>query len=388
MALGIVIRAAQTPVRIKENAQQRGRAMATQSLVSRRSIVKLVGVTGLGLGLSPLAACAPAPVATSTSTSNANALTGGQQKKRVVFLQLLEDPIVAQIQLGTYAFAKLRGWDFTVTGPKAFDPAQELSALEQAVSSKPDAILMIRVDTTTYNEAIKTAQSQGTYVQVVNQEQGDEESLGLPIVKTDLFGGGYLCGQQICQYSQQITNRKDGVIIGANFAPDAPFQIKRVGGLKKAVEDYNRANGTTYTVTVEKVSDDAAQAFPVFDTILRRDGSKIVGWAFTGFGWVNCANWIQQNNHQGKFANGGLDEVKAGLPSIKQDFAQFTVGEAGYAQGFMGGANVDLVTTTGLPGTTMPIALNLIDKSNVDKAIGLTDRLESTATQVAQGNWR
>jgi ABC-type sugar transport system substrate-binding protein len=360
--------------------------------MARREVLKIAGFAGFAAGMAPiLAACGAAASPTVSAAAGAatgGVFAGGKSKRRVVWVQALQDPVLEQIIFGTYSFAKLRGWEFSVTGPQQFDTQKEVSALETALAQKPDALVFLRTDTTSFEDVITRAKAQGTAVSVVNQEQQDEAAKGLAIVATDLRGGGYQCGNTLAKYAQQMTNRKDGIIICSNFDPSAPFQVQRVGGFKDGVTAYNTANGTSYTVTVEKVSDDPSQALPAMDAIYQRDGANIVGMGWTGFGWVNCAQWLKQSNRVGKIANGGLDVVNAGMPSISDGSAQFTIDEDAYAQGFMAGSNLDIFMEAHYPQTTMRIALNLVDKTNVDQIVKNFAALQAAATAAAQANWQ
>jgi ABC-type sugar transport system substrate-binding protein len=355
--------------------------------ISRGDLLRRAGVLGLAAGATGLVGAGAAGAASRRSTAEPQ-FSGGHVEKTVAWVQPLQDPVVQQIIFGSYSFAKLRGWKFNVSGPQQFDTQQTVSAIETALVTKPDGLVFLRLDRSSFEGVIAKAKKQGTYVITMNQEQGDEARKNIPIVATPLYGGGYMCGTEVCKRLVQNQKKKAGLIIVANFDPSAPFQLKRVGGFKQAVKDFNKKNGTAFTTKTEKVSDDPSQALPVFDTIYRREGNKLVGWGFTGFGWVNCATWIQQNNYKGKFVNGGLDIVSAGLPSIRDGYADFTVDQSPYAQGFNAAANLDIYFSTGQPATSMSVALHLVDKSNVSSIMAINKTLQDTATSAARGNWK
>jgi ABC-type sugar transport system substrate-binding protein len=354
---------------------------------SRAELLRRAGVLGVAAGAGGLVGTGAASAATRRSAADPR-YTGGKIKKTIAWVQPLQDPVVQQIIFGSYAFAKLRGWDFNVSGPQQFDTQQTVSAIETALVTKPNGLVFLRLDRSSFEDVIAKARKQGTYVIVMNQEQGDEARKNLPIVATPLYGGGYMCGNELCKRIVANQKKKTGLIIVANFDPSAPFQLKRVGGFKQAVKDFNKANKTTFTTKTEKVSDDPSQALPVFDTIYRREGDKIVGWGFTGFGWVNCATWIQQKNYKGKFENGGLDVVSAGLPSIRDGYAAFTIDQSPYAQGFNAAANLDIYFSSGQPATSMEVALGLVDKSNVESIMAINKTLQDESTSAARGNWK
>jgi simple sugar transport system substrate-binding protein len=350
---------------------------------------QLLGRAALAAGATGLLGASAAGAATRRSVRSAAdpRFTGGKVEKTVAWVQPLQDPVVQQIIFGTYSFAKLRGWKLRVSGPQQFDPQQTLAAIETALATKPDGLVFLRLDPTSFDKAIHKAWKQGTYVITMNQEQLDEDKKGIPIVATPMRGGGFMCATNLCDRIVKKYGKKSGLIIVANFDPAAPFQLLRVGGFKDAVKAYNKANGTNFTTKTEKVSDDPSQALPAFDTIYRRDKDKIVGWGFTGFGWVNMATWIKQNNYKGKFANGGLDIVSAGLPSIRDGYADFTIDQAPYAQGFHAASNLDIYFSTGQPATSMNVALHLVDQSNVGGIMAINKTLQDQATSAARGNW-
>jgi hypothetical protein len=119
-----------------------------RSGLSRRDALKRAGVAA-GLGLGGLALPMP---------SRATQGTG----RTVIFVNHDNNPFFVPVRRGLEQFAAMAGWETQFTGPSVGDTVQTVELQRQAIAAQPDAVGFTRIDTTSFEENIREAQTRAS----------------------------------------------------------------------------------------------------------------------------------------------------------------------------------------------------------------------------------
>ncbi|MBN9609885.1 MAG: hypothetical protein BGO26_18230 [Actinobacteria bacterium 69-20] len=340
--------------------------------LTRRSIL------GGGLGLAAagaLAACSsnkPAAAGTSggtAATSDAAGAAAGApsalQGKKVMFVVHDKNPFFAPVQKGFENFGKAMGWTTQFMGPPSFDQTTVVNMMKSAVSAKPDGLILTRIDTTSYDDVIKSAIAAGIQVILSNVASEGYEKLGVGFVGQDFVPAGVVAGQQVLKAIAKHTGRKDGAIIIGKIQAGNSALEQRGQGIKQAVDDYNKANGTTFTTEDLMVGTDEAAAVGKIGDRYTRDPNSIACWAGTAFECQFVSTWAKSKNLVGKFANGGFDMTTPVLAGITDGSIDYTIGQNPYAQGWVASALLAQQIYPGYPSFHYDTGAEVVDSANV-----------------------
>ncbi len=191
------------------------------------------------------------------------------------------------------------------------------------------------------------------------------KDLGVGFVGQDFVPAGVTNGLQVAKYAQQITKRKDGLIILCELAAGNSALEQRTAGAKAGVEQYNKKNGTNYRTEVLITDGDQAKAIARMDAKWTAKKDQIVGWAHADQALAYGASWAADRNLVGKFAQGGFDLVPSILQALDGGSAQWSIGQNPYAQGWVTSSLLDMQMEAGYPGYTYDTGSEIVDKSNI-----------------------
>ncbi|MBF6593872.1 MAG: substrate-binding domain-containing protein [Thermaceae bacterium] len=324
--------------------------------MSRRGFIEKVALAGAGAALLP-AMLSPAAAQSNTP------------RRKVIFVTHSNDPFFVPVRKGFETFGKLRGWETQFLGKPVQDTQETLKLMESAVAAKPDGVGFTRIDTTSFDDVILKAKKAGIAVMLYNVASAGYKELGVGFVGQDFVPAGRTNGLQVAKYAQQITGRKDGLIVLCELAAGNSALEQRTEGARQGVEEYNKKNGTNYTTEVFITDGDQAKAIARIDAKWTAKKDQIVGWAHADQAIAYGAAWAADRGLTGKFANGGFDLIPAILSAIDKGYAQWSIGQNPYAQGWVTSSLLDMMMEAGYPGYSYDTGSEIVDKSNIKAVI-------------------
>lgn len=346
----------------------------TGPTLDRRRLLQTGGVLAAVGGGALLSSCtseggddAEATTAGATTSASAVAASGAGAGRRVTFIVHDRNPFFAPVEAGFTDFGQLAGWETQFTGPPQFDVQATVDAQTSALAARPDGVIFTRVDETAFDRTIQQAIDDEIAIVLSNVASAGYQDLGVGFVGQDFVPAGQVCGAQICRFAQDKTSRTDGLIIAGNFSPGNSAIEQRVEGTALGVEEYNEANGTSFTVDVLVTSSDEAEAVAAIDARYRRDSGDIVGWAMAGFDHQFVAVWSETEDLVGSFAVGGFDLTAPVLEGIAADTIDFSLGQNPYAQGWMAACMLWMQMEQGFPANgTYDTGAEIVDAAIIE----------------------
>ena len=308
---------------------------------------------------------ASASASGSGSASPAGSASGFEAGKKVIFVVHEKNAFFTPVQKGFEAFGAAMGWQTQFIGPASFDQSTVVNMMQNAVNAKPAGLILTRIDTTSYDGAIKAAKAAGIQVILSNVASADYQKLDVAFVGQDFIPAGVVAGQQLIKAVLKHSGRKDGVIIIGKIQAGNSALEQRGQGIAQAVTDYNKANGTTYTTEDLLVGTDEAAAVSKIDGRYSRSPGSIAGWAGTAFECQFVSTWSKSKNLVGKFGNGGFDLTSPVLAGIAAGSIDYTIGQNPWAQGWVASALLAQQINPGYPSFSYDTGAEVVDSTNI-----------------------
>jgi ribose transport system substrate-binding protein len=294
------------------------------------------------------------------------------KKRKVIYITHSNDPFFVPVQKGLRTFGGLRGWDVQWLGKPVQNTQETLKLMESAIAAKPDGVGFTRIDTTSFDDVIAKAKKAGVAVMLYNVASDGYKDLGVGFVGQDFVPAGRTNGLQACKYAQQITGRKDGLIVLCLLAAGNSALEQRTEGARQGIAEYNKKNGTNFTHETLITDGDQAKAIARIDAKYTAKKDEIVGWAHADQALAYGSAWAADRGLTGKFANGGFDLIPAILEAVDKGSAQWSIGQNPYAQGWVSASLLDMQMEAGYPGFSYDTGSEVVDKSNI-KAVMLRE---------------
>jgi ribose transport system substrate-binding protein len=332
--------------------------------LSRRDILKRGGIAGAGVAASL------------SLTGGALAAPGGSpafspmrfqsDNKKVIFVVHDDNAFFVPVKFGFEEFGKMVGWETQWVGPPKQDEAATVQMQLDAISAKPLAVGFTRTNTSQFDDNIKKAQDAGIFVILYNTASDGYQALNVAYVGQEFVPAGIKSGLQAGKYAQQLTGKKEGVIVLGSIAPGQSALDQRQQGAEQGIQQYNKENGTNFTTEKLKTDTDQATAIAAVDAKATELGDKLVGFAHADFVHWYTGLWIEQKGLKGKIINGGFDLVPGVLDAIKNGTAQWSLGQNPYAQGWVTSSLIYMATAHGYTPFSYDTGAEVVDSSNID----------------------
>jgi len=320
--------------------------------MSRRGFIEKAALTGASAVLLP-GMLTPAMAQTNLT------------RRKVIYVTHSNDPFFVPVRKGFETFGRLRAWQMQWVGKNVQDTQETLRLMESALAAKPDAVGFTRIDTSSFDDVILRAKKAGVAVMLYNVASAGYKDLGVGFVGQDFIPAGRTNGFQAAKYAQQITGRKDGLIILGLLAAGNSALEERTEGARQGIAEYNKKNGTNFTHETLITDGDRAKAIARIDAKYQAKKDEIVGWAHADQALAAGATWAADRGLTGKFANGGFDLIPDILNAIDKGYAQWSIGQNPYAQGWVSASLLDMMVEAGYPGYSYDTGSEVVDKSNI-----------------------
>jgi ribose transport system substrate-binding protein len=326
--------------------------------LSRRQVFTRGGALGIGAAASlPFAAGSLA------------APRRQEGNNKVIFVTHDDNPFFVPVRAGLEQFGALAGWETQWIGPPKHDEVATLQYQLDAIAAKPAAVGFTRVNTTQFDDAIRSAQEAGIFVILYNTASDGYQDLGVAYVGQEFIPAGIVSGRNAATHAKEITGRDDGIIILGTIAPGHSALDARMEGARQGIAQYNEENGTSYTTEDMTTSTDPAEAISKLDARWAAGGDDIVAFAHADFVHWHTATWIEQAGLQGKFANGGFDLVPGVLDAIENGLAQWSIAQNPYAQGWVTSALIHMAIDNGYPPFSYDTGAEVVDAANIGEVV-------------------
>jgi ABC-type sugar transport system substrate-binding protein len=149
-------------------------------------------------------------------------------------------------QVGAKDFCNFVGWDYQRIGNPNYSVENHVEQVNNAIAAKADVILT-SLESAGLVVAFQHGISQGVTMVIVDQGIEDEaRKLGLGIINQDEYNAGLINGTAAATFAQNLTHKKEGIIVLGNGNPGSTSIDKRQNGSAEGIKRYNEANGTKY----------------------------------------------------------------------------------------------------------------------------------------------
>ena len=242
-------------------------------------------------------------------------------------------------------------------GPQTYDPTAQVALIEAAIAKNPDAIVTTRPEPGTYDDVVKKAIDAGIMVVGFNtNDPTADEGLPIPFVgqdftnygkewakaaMADLPDGGKIAITDCCFGHYALEERNRSFI----------ETLKNEGGGKYEVVDV--INTGTDETAVYGAIEAYHQANPDIDAIYGVDYYSHV-----------IAQYIKNNDLQGKLKTGGSDMGPGNIEGLKEGYVSFGLGQNPYLQGFYPVMMVHLAKSFGIRPVSIDTGTDIVTPEN------------------------
>jgi ribose transport system substrate-binding protein len=169
--------------------------------MSRRVTVAATAVALVAFGATACSSSSSTPASSSSSGSStgsgsSSAAAAGKHYNLQLIVGTKNDNFYVTMECGAQAEAKALGDSIQVNGPADFTVAEQKPLIDDALSTKPDALLVAPTDTSALDPDLQQVQSAGTKVVFVDTSSSNT-SLGVTRITSDNAAGGKLAADNI-----------------------------------------------------------------------------------------------------------------------------------------------------------------------------------------------
>src|SRR5919107_602783 len=114
---------------------------------------------------------------------------------KVIFFTHDDNPFFVPVRAGLEQFGALAGWETQWIGPPKHDEVATLQYQLDAIAAKPAAVGFTRVNTTQFDDAIRSAQDEGIFVILYNTASEGYQDLGVAYVGQEFIPSASVRGR-------------------------------------------------------------------------------------------------------------------------------------------------------------------------------------------------
>lgn len=279
--------------------------------------------------------------------------TTGEAKdvKIAVVLHALNGSFYTKMKNGAEAAGKDLGIEVNVSAPNTASSLEEqVTLLETAIASKPDAIATVIWDETGFNGVVKTAHDAG--IPVVAFNMNAENAGAEAFIGQDFTIAGYELGKYIFD-----AMGGEGKYIIASCAPTDTALVEREAGVDEAAKEYD---GKVEKITTIDIGSDLTNAYGVIENAIlaNPDVKAIIGVDVFS---EAIGNVINDYDKAGEIYAGGFDLTEGMLNHVKNGNVQVTVGQNPFLQGYYAVMEAYLNVTYGVDFLDINTGAQMVD---------------------------
>jgi len=277
--------------------------------------------------------------------------------KVTLILKNLTNPMWLAVKEGAEVAAKEHGVDLTVLAPlKADNNEEQIRQVEDSITKKTDAIVLIPSDSKGIIPAVEKANAAGIPIINVNTKVGGGST------KTFIAVENYDAAAKVAEAIVNRLDKKGNIIIlegkaGAQSAID----------LKQGAEDVFKEYENIKIVASQTANWNRAEAMQVTQNLLQAHPDVDAVFASNDEMAMGAVEAIDQAGLTGKIIIAGLDANKDAQQAIKEGKMTLTCDKRGYEQGYVGVETAVKFLKDEPIDDRIVIDTMIVDESNVDK---------------------
>jgi ribose transport system substrate-binding protein len=273
------------------------------------------------------------------------------------------------MRVGHRDFCAMVGWEYQHIGDPIYSVERHVAQVEAAIAAGANVIIT-ELESVGMVPVFKKAMDAGIMMLITDQGIEEEAAkLGLNIINQDEFANGVVNGAQAAKFAMELTGKKEGVIVLGNGNPGATSIDRRQNGTQKGIEDFNAANGTTYTFEAyaDGEFEDEAKCIQNWTAKIDEKGDQLVAMVGTG-NVVPLAKAAKERDLKpGQLAIGSTDAPPAHQQLIEEGYVQWGIDNHFYPMGFLSVATAWAQLERKYPYPTIKVGVDLILKDDLPR---------------------
>ena len=270
-------------------------------------------------------------------------------------------PFCQQMIAGAVDAGKDLGIDVEPTGPSGLDAQAQIAMFNALETAGKNGIATVPYPAEDWVVPMENAMKEGILVSTMNV---------LPVAGTDtLFVGHdtFAGGVKLGEYAAEALKDKTGTVVIGIAVPGAPPLEDRANGIISVLKEYSQ-------FTIEgpfDVGQDPIVSYDNWQTLYNKYPDAI---AFLGVSAPDIPNLSKIRERAGEdFFVGGFDLEPETLTAIKNGFAEVTIGQHPYLQGYLPILGMAQALLEGKPMLTgwIDVGSPVVDKNNIDEIMAV-----------------
>ncbi|MCP4402428.1 MAG: sugar ABC transporter substrate-binding protein [bacterium] len=274
-------------------------------------------------------------------------------------------PFWTPVKKGAEEAAKMLGVEAQFMGPEEFSVQKEVDFLESAIAQGFDGIGVAIADAEALDKPIAKARAKGIPVIAFNIDDNNTPNERMAFVGQSFIVAGNLVSEQLLEGEDIPEDAEAVVLIGE---PGNSALEDRATGIEQILEQRG--------IKSERFSAPLADPSTAVDMLTSyiRSHKKLKIIAATEFSSAFAGKAMEELGMQpGEILAAGFDLVPDQLDMIKKGYVKFTIDQQPYLQGFQTVMMLYLNKEFGLSPTDINTGVALVDKSNVDQVVELSE---------------
>jgi len=304
-------------------------------------------------------------------------------KRKVILIPQDAGDWNAPARVGCRDFCSLAGWDFQHTGNPVYSVENHVEQVNNAIAAKPD-IIITELESVGLVPAFQKAQAAGITMVIFDQGiDAEATKLGVSVINQDELATGVAQGSQAAITAHKTLGKTKGVFGVGNGNPGSTSIDKRQNGTEQGILDYNKANGTSFTV--DKFADDEFfdpnSSIQKWSAKFDQYGDDLIGAIAVGGPGPIVKAAQGHNIEKGKIVIGTFDARPDVLELIEQGWIFWGIDQGFPSMGFYSCAAAWLWLERGYPTKTIRTGADFVTKDNLAAVKARTDKWVALAKQ-------
>ena len=308
------------------------------------------------------------------ATTAAAAATG--PKRKVILIPQDAGDWNAPARVGARDFCAMAGWDFQHIGNPVYSVENHVEQVNNAIAAKPDVIIT-SLESVGLVPAFQKAQAAGITMVIFDQGiDAEAAKLGVPVINQDELATGVLHGTKAATVANKTLGKTKGIFGIGNGNPGSTSIDKRQNGAEQGILEYNKANGTSFTV--DKFADDEFfdpnSSIQKWSAKLDQYGDDMIGMVAVGNPSPLVKAAQGHGIEKGKIVIGTFDARPDVLDLIDQGWVYWGIDQQFPSMGFYATAAAWLMLERGYPTKTIRTGGDIVTKDNLAAVKARTDK--------------
>jgi ribose transport system substrate-binding protein len=243
---------------------------------------------------------------------------GAEEQLDIVLIQgVAGDEFYVTMDCGAQAAAEELGVNYSVQGPSAFDPVEQIPIVEAVVAQQPDAILIAPTERTALIAPLQAAQDAGITVVLVDTIV-DDPNIGISRIATDNVEGGRVAGETLVE----LIGGEGSVFVNTT-QPGVSTVQERQQGFEEVIEG---EPGIEY-LGAEFNNDDATRAAQITSAVLAANPDLAGIFATNLFSAEGAATALRDAGVEEQVSMVGFDATPGQVDQLEEGLVQALVAQ-------------------------------------------------------------